>query len=197
MARPAEGTRQNILTHAVDLAARVGLGGLTIGGLAEATGLSKSGLFAHFGSKDALQVQVLESASDQFVESVVRPALRAPRGEPRVVELFERWLAWGLEQSAGCVFTAATFELDDQPGPARDALVRLQRDWLDTLAQAARIAVREGHFRADLDPDQFAFELHGLMLVTHESGRLFREPTSTERARRGFDRLLRDARRPT
>ncbi len=197
MARPAEATRQNILAHAIDLAARVGLGGLTIGGLAEATGLSKSGLFAHFGSKDTLQVRVLETAGEQFVDAVVRPALRAARGEPRVVELFERWLEWGLGQAAGCVFTAATFELDDQPGPARDALVKLQRDWLDTLAQAARIAVREGHFREDLDAEQFAFELHGLMLVTHESGRLFRDDRSTKRARNGFERLLRDARRPS
>jgi AcrR family transcriptional regulator len=190
MGRPAEATRQNILTHAIDLAAKVGLGGLTIGGLAEVTGLSKSGLFAHFGSKDALQVRVLEMASDQFVEAVVRPALRAPRGEPRVTELFEKWLAWALDRQGGCIFTAATFELDDQPGPARDCLVKSQRDWLDTLAQAARIAVREGHFKADLDPEQFAFDLHGIMLATHEVARLFRDPAYAERARRSFARLV-------
>jgi AcrR family transcriptional regulator len=194
MARPAEGTRQNILTHAIDLAARVGLGGLTIGGLAEATGLSKSGLFAHFKSKDNLQVQVIEAASDQFVETVVRPALRAARGEPRVRQLFEGWLAWALDQQGGCIFSAASFELDDQPGPARDAVVKSQRDWLDTLAQAARIAMREGHFRSDLDADQFAFELQGLMLATHEVARLFREPGAADRARRGFDRLVEDSR---
>ncbi len=194
MGRPAEATRQNILTHAIDLAAKVGLGGLTIGGLAEVTGLSKSGLFAHFGSKDALQVRVLETASEQFVDAVVRPALRAPRGEPRVTELFERWLAWALERQGGCIFTAASFELDDQPGPARDTLVKSQRDWLDTLAQAARIAMREGHFKSDLDPEQFAFELHGIMLAAHEAARLFRDPIYAERARRGFSRLLASSR---
>lgn len=190
MARGAEATRHNILSHAVDHAAKVGLSGLTIGGLAEATGLSKSGLFAHFGSKEALQVSVIEAASDRFVSDVVRPALKAARGEPRVVQLFERWLGWALEQSAGCILTAASFELDDQPGPARDALVKTERDWLDTLAQAARIAQREGHFRADLDPEDFAFDLHGLMLATHTSARLVRDPSAYDRARRSFERLL-------
>ncbi len=195
MPRPAESTRQTILAHALGVAARVGLGGLTIGSLAEATGLSKSGLFAHFGSKDALQVAVLDAAGDHFIETIVRPALKAPRGEPRVTALIDRWLAWATEQTGGCLLTAASFELDDQPGPARDTLVKLQRDWLDTLAQAARIAMREGHFRADLDPDQLAFELHGLMLATHEMARLFRDVSATSRARAGFARLLADARR--
>lgn len=195
MGRPAEATRQNILTHAIDLASRVGLGGLTIGTLAGATGLSKSGLFAHFGSKDMLQVRVLEAASEQLIETVIKPALRAPRGEPRVRALFEAWLGWASERRGGCIFTAASFELDDQPGPARDALVKSQRDWLDTLAQAARISIREGHFKADLDAEQFAFELHGIMLATHELARLFQDPSYADRARKSFTQLL-DASRP-
>ncbi|MBK8936244.1 MAG: TetR/AcrR family transcriptional regulator [Polyangiaceae bacterium] len=196
MARSSEATRHNILSCAIDHAAKVGLSGLTIGGLAEATHLSKSGLFAHFGSKEALQVSVIEAASERFVEEVVRPALKAPRGEPRVVQLFERWLSWALQQSAGCILTAASFELDDQPGPAREALVKSERDWLDTLAQAARIAQREGHFRADLDPEDFAFDLHGLMLSTHTAARLVRDPSAYDRAKRSFSRLLAASRIP-
>ncbi len=196
MARPPSATRQLILHSAVDLAARVGLGGLSIGALAESMRLSKSGLFAHFGSKEALQVQTLETASEQFVEQVVRPALKAPRGEPRVVKLFERWLRWAEEQSGGCIFTAASFELDDQPGVVRDALVESQKDWLGTLAHAARIAQQERHFRSDLDVEQFAFELHGLMLATHQAARLFRDAAANQRAHAGFERLLGDARAP-
>lgn len=189
-----EETRQAILGRGLELAARVGLGGLTIGHLADELKMSKSGLFAHFRSKEALQVQVLEAGVERFIDEVVRPALKSPRGEPRVRALFERWLVWGLDQPAGCVFAAAVFELDDQPGPARDALVRSQRDWLETLAQAARIAQKEGHFRQDLDPERFAFSLYGITLVTHQSVRLLRDPRAREHAAACFEQLLAQSR---
>src|SRR5512138_1517343 len=156
-----EQTRQAILTRAFEIAKMVGLSGLTIGRLAEETGLSKSGLFAHFGSKEALEVAVVEEAGRQFVQEVMVPALRQPRGEPRVRALFERWLAWG-ERPGGCFFVGASAELDDRPGPPRDALVQAAKDWIDAIATAAEIAVSEGHFRADLDARQFAFELYGI-----------------------------------
>ena len=144
-------TRQAILERATALASRSGLEGVSIGHLAEELGLSKSGLFAHFGSKEALQVEILRFAAERFVENVVRPALAQPRGEPRVRAIFERWIAWGRSQSVpgGCLFVAAASELDDRPGPARDELVRLQRDWLDSIAIAFRSGITEGHFRAD------------------------------------------------
>ncbi len=189
-------TRQAILDRAVGLASAVGLEGLTIGRLAGELDLSKSGLFAHFQSKEALQVQVLEAAAARFVEVVLKPALGAPRGEPRVRALFERWLAWpkAVPQPGGCLFVAASIELDDKPGPARDLLVRLQQDWLDVIAVAVRTAIAEGHFRKSTDAEQFAFELYGTMLMCHHASRLLRDPKALGRARRAFENLLAAAR---
>jgi len=191
MGKGAE-TREAILERAVELASEVGLGGLTIGRLASALDLSKSGLFAHFASKEGLQIATLERAAERFVEVVIRPALQAPRGEPRLRALFDRWQRWPLEvpQPGGCLFVQATVELDDKPGPARDRLVALQRGWLDSLATAVKGAITEGHFRRDVDPEQIAFELHGIMLSTHHAVRLLRDPRATARARRAVDRLL-------
>ncbi len=188
-----EETRQAILARAFELATVVGVSGLSIGRLAEETGLSKSGLFAHFGSKEALEVAVVEEASRQFVQEVMVPALREPRGEPRLQALFSYWLKWG-ERPGGCFFVGASTELDDRPGPPRDALVRAQKDWVDELAKAARIAVREGHFRPDLDPDQFAFELYSIMLGAHLFARFLREPTASTRTHDAFVRLVSSAR---
>jgi AcrR family transcriptional regulator len=188
-----EETRQAILARAFELATVVGVSGLTIGRLAEETGLSKSGLFAHFGSKEALEVAVVEEASRQFVQEVMVPALRQPRGEPRLRALFDRWVAWG-QRPGGCFFVGASTELDDRPGPPRDALVRAIKDWVDELAKAVRIAISEGHFRADVDPDQLAFEIYGVMLGMHTFYRFLREPTSLERTRTALDRLLDAAR---
>lgn len=185
-----EDTRQSILDHGLLVAARVGLGGLTIGQLADELKMSKSGLFAHFKSKEALQVQVVEAAASRFVDEVVRPALKAARGEPRVRALFERWLSWATERPAGCLFASAAFELDDQPGPARDALVRSQRDWIETLAQAVRIAKTEGHFAARVDPERFAFAEYGIMLCTQPFGRLLGDPRTLELARSAFEDLI-------
>ncbi len=182
-----------ILGRAFELASVLGVSGLTIGRLAEETKLSKSGLFAHFGSKENLDVAVVEEASRQFVQEVMVPALREPRGEPRVRALFERWLTWG-QRPGGCFFVGAGAELDDRPGPSRDALVRACHDWIDELAKAARIAVREGHFISSLEPEQFAFELYGLMLSFHQYHRFLRDPLALERTRRTFDRLVASAR---
>ncbi len=196
--RKGELTHQTILEKGIRLASRVGLQGLSIGGLADELGLSKSGLFAHFKSKTALQVEVLEAATAAFTEHVIRPALTKPRGEPRVRALFDGWLAWDRDQllEGGCIFVAASAELDDSPGPARDKLVQTQRDWLDVLAQAARIAVAEGHFRKDVDVDQFAHDEYAVMLGFHHAQRLMRDPLAETRARRAFEALLTAARAP-
>jgi AcrR family transcriptional regulator len=191
-----EDTRQAILDRAFTLANVVGLSGLTIGRLAEDTGLSKSGLFAHFGSKEALEIAVVEEAGRQFVRVVMVPALARPRGLPRVRALFENWLTWGA-RPGGCFFVGASAELDDRPGPARDALARACKDWIDMLATAARIAIDERHFRRDLDPDQFAFELYGLMIGGHTFIRFLRDPAGLERTRAAFDRLVAAAREPS
>ena len=137
-----------ILDEALQTASRVGFAGLSIGRLAEQTEMSKSGLFAHFRSMDQLQLQVLQRARERFVDSVVRPALAAPRGEPRVRTLFTSWLSWSTEALAGgCIFVAASVELDDRPGELRDALVQAERDWLELLATVAGTAVTEGDFQ--------------------------------------------------
>lgn len=188
-----EETRQAILAKAFELATVVGVSGLTIGRLAEATGLSKSGLFAHFGSKEALEVAVVEEASRQFVDAVMVPALRAARGEPRLRALFDNWMTWG-ERPGGCFFVGVSAELDDRPGPARDALVRAQKDWVDEIAKAARIAVSEGHFHQDLDADQFAFEIYSVMLGAHLFARFLRAPKSRTRTLTSFERIMADAR---
>jgi len=194
-----EQTREAILAHALGLATRIGVEGLTIGRLAEDLHMSKSGLFAHFRSKEGLQLEMLRMAGARMVESVVKPALAAPRGEPRVRALFEGWLAWEQSPSlpGGCPFMAASFELDDRPGPVRDFVVQNLKDWLDTLAGAARIAVREGHFRADLDCEQFAHDCQGIGLAFVHASRLMRDPRARERAGAAFETLLRAARAPS
>ncbi len=192
-----EDTRTAILDRAVRLASEVGLGGLTIGKLADELGLSKSGLFAHFHSKETLQVQVLGRASHIFVQVVVRPALAAPRGEPRVRALFDRWLGWTKTASlpGGCLFVAVAAELDDRPGIVRDRLVALQKEWLELIANVVKTGVHEKHFRDDLDAEQFAHDLYAVMLGYHHSARLLRDPRSEDRARFAFESLLRLARR--
>ena len=191
-----EETRQAILARAFELANVVGVTGLSIGRLAEATGLSKSGLFAHFGSKEALEVAVVGEASRVFVQEVMVPALGQPRGEPRVRALFERWLTWG-QRPGGCFFVGASAELDDRPGAPRDALVQACRDWIDELTKAARIAIKEGHFRAELSAEQFAFEMYSLMLGVHTYFRFLGDQRSLDRVREAFERLLAAARPPS
>ncbi|MEJ7730541.1 MAG: TetR family transcriptional regulator [Polyangiaceae bacterium] len=157
-----ENTRSSVLDSALALASEDGLAGVTIGRLAERCGLSKSGLFAHFSSKENLQVEILKETIDRFVAQVVSPALKAARGEARVQALFDRWMSWPKEFPGGCIFAVAALELDDKPGPAREVLVASQKDWQAALATAARIAVEEGHFRSNLDVDQFAHEVYCL-----------------------------------
>ena len=188
-------TRAAILDEAAAIASQVGLGGLTIGTLATRTGLSKSGLFAHFSSKEALQVDVLVRARERFVDQVLRPAIATPRGEPRVRALFEHWLAWqqgGLP--GGCIFVDAVSEFDDQEGPVRDELLRSERDKAESTMTIVATAVAEGHFADDLDLEQFVFELEGIMLTHHHSSRMLRDPRATARAHTAFDRLVESAR---
>lgn len=196
-----EQTRQVVLTEALRTASTVGLRALTIGSLAEQASMSKSGLFAHFKSKEQLQWAVVEHASEWFVDMVLRPALREPRGEPRLRALFDRWLQWDgggdWALPGGCIFIGASAELDDEPdGLLRDRFVRNQRDWLDTLATVFRSGLAEGHFDVSSDPEQFAHDLYGVMLAYHHATRLLRDPQSEQRARIAFEKLLSAARTP-
>ncbi len=191
-----ENTRATIVEAALATASQVGLEALSLGELARQVGLSKSGLFAHFSSKENLQLAVLARAVEHFVEVVVAPALKMPRGEARVRALFERWFDWSRASQlpGGCLFIAAASEFDDRPGPLRDALVASQRDWLSTLAQAVRIAVEEGHFKTSVEPEQFAWEADALILGYHHTARLLRTTDAEARARAAFENLLTAAR---
>jgi len=185
-------TRVAILDAAFREASASGLEALSIGGLAGAVGISKSGLYAHFKSKEALQVQVLEHAREDFIRAVVAPAFCVTRGRPRIEALFDHWIAWDdtSDRPGGCVFLQASAEYDDQPGPVRDCLVRIQKDWTGALERAAAIAMEESHFRADVDPAQFAFELYAIMMAYNFHTRLLGEEKAEDWARAAFSRLI-------
>lgn len=187
-----EQTRVAILETALGAASTVGLSGLSIGDLAGELGMSKSGLFAHFESKENLQLEVLRTGVGHFIDTVVAPSLRQPRGEPRVRALFDNWFDWSSQSTlpGGCLFISAASEFDDQPGAIREYLVATQRDWLATLSHAAEIAVNEGHFRKDLDPEQFAHDLYSILLAFHHFSRLLRAPDARVRALRSFEQLI-------
>ena len=191
-----ETTRGAVLAHALALASEVGLEGVTIGTLAERAAMSKSGLFAHFHSKEALQIAILDEAIGRFVDQVVVPSLKEPRGEPRVQALLRRWLKWARADfmPGGCVFVASIAELDDKPGPVRDRLASCQRDWLDTLTTAIRIAVDERHFKKQTDPRQMAHEILTLAYGTHLISRLLRDPSAEKRLGRAVERIFENAR---
>jgi AcrR family transcriptional regulator len=195
--RKGDETRAAILDEAADLASTVGLGSLTIGTLAGRTGLSKSGLYAHFDSKEHLQLDVLGRARDRFVDLVLRPALAVRRGQPRLEALFEHWLAWQNDgYSGGCLFIDAISEFDDQEGPVRDELLRAERDKAESVRTIIRTAISEGDFAEDADPDQIEFELEGILRAHHHSRRMMRDPDAEARARTAFRRLVASA-RPT
>ncbi len=192
-----EETRASILRHAVALCSVQGLEGLSIGRLAELSGMSKSGLFGHFGSKDALQQAVLESVVDDFRSRVILPALREPGGIHRIRRLFTLWLAWGFEEQrdGGCPLLGASTELDDRPGELRDYLVEKQRAWLDCIARIAAKAIEEKEFRADLDVEQFAFEFNNIGLGFNFAHRLLDDARARQRARHAFESLVASAAR--
>ncbi|MBK8065506.1 MAG: TetR family transcriptional regulator [Betaproteobacteria bacterium] len=187
-----EQTRAAILDKAVETASRLGLEGLTIGQLAEASGMSKSGLFAHFGSREELQLAVLRHGEALFAQNVFEPALSAARGVARIRALFRNWLDWteSSELPGGCLMIAAAAEFDDRPGPVRDALARSQRAWIATLRKAVGMAIETGELRADTDTEQFVFEMFGISLATHHHRRLLGEPRARQRALAGLERLI-------
>lgn len=192
----ATDTRERILATALERVGTVGFEELSIGGLARATDMSKSGVFAHFGSKEALQVAVLGAARERWIDEVFQPALAHGRGESRLRALFSRWLDWeeGKVVPGGCPFLVASHEFDDRPGPVRDEVVRIQEQLSRALEKAFRLGIEEGHFRDDADPVQFGYELYGIILTFHLHFRLFRRPGARERADRAFEALLERAR---
>ena len=184
-------TRAAILDAALALASHMGLEGLSIGALAEVTQMSKSGVFAHFGSREELQISVIREYHAKFEEEVFFPAISEPRGLPRLRALFDRWVRRvTVELDSGCIYISGAVEFDDRPGPVRDALATMVQAWHDALGLAIRIAVEEGHLRPDTDPQQMLFEIHGLILALHHDARFLRNPGTLDRARAGFARVL-------
>jgi AcrR family transcriptional regulator len=192
--KPSKGeqTRTAILDAALAIASRLGLEGLTIGSLADATGMSKSGLFAHFGSREDLQLAVLEHAAQRYGEIVFRPVLQIGRGLPRLRALFERWLDWTKTSGlpGGCIMISAAAEYDDRPGPIRDAVIANQRRGSAISEKAVRLAIEEGHLQPDTDPEQIAFEMLGIILANHNHRRLLGDKEARKRALTAFEQLV-------
>ncbi len=191
-ASKGEETRAQILAAAVEQASACGFESLTIGTLADKTGLSKSGLFAHFGSKLDLQIAALDEAGRQFTEAVFLPAMKAPRGVRRLRALFDNWITWPQRASlpGGCPIDSASREYHHQPGPMRDAIVDRQKLLDRELSKAVRMAVETGELAENVDPGQVAFDMLGIILGFYRTELLLGRPQATRRARVGFERLL-------
>ena len=184
-------TRAVILEAALGQASHMGLEGLSIGALAELTQMSKSGVFAHFGSREELQIAVIREYHARFEEEVFFPAVRAARGLPRLRALFDHWVRRvSVEVDSGCIYISGAVEFDDRPGPVRDALAAMVQAWQSALARAISLSIEAGHLRADTDTLQMLFEVHGLILALHHDARFLRLPGAVERARKGFDRIV-------
>ena len=191
-AKPSKGeeTRALILEAAVQHAGVHGFDALTIGLLAERTGLSKSGLFAHFGSKEELQIATLDEAVRRYNEVAFVPALKAPRGLQRLSLMFDNWLQW-MERSGlrACPMISANTEFDDRPGPMRDAVVEHMQRQHHEMMRCVQMAKDTGELSTDTDPEQFAFELFGIVSSCYRSRSLFQDANANARARKAFDRL--------
>ncbi len=190
-AQKGQQTKAAIVDAALGLATQIGLEGLSIGALAEVTQMSKSGVFAHFGSREELQISVVREYHARFEEEVFYPALREPRGLPRLRALFANWMKrTSVELDSGCLYISGAVEFDDRPGPVRDALAASVQTWHNAMKRAITMAKDQGHLGADVDEEQMLFEIHGLILALHYDARFFKNPDSIARARAGFEHVL-------
>jgi AcrR family transcriptional regulator len=184
-------TKTTIADAALGLASQIGLEGLSIGALAEVTGMSKSGVFAHFGSREELQISVIREYHDRFESEVFYPALACGRGLPRLQKLFDNWMQrTTTEIDSGCIYISGAVEFDDRPGPVRDALASSVNTWQNALQRAVSQAQEEHHLDSRADPLQVAFEIHGLILALHYEARFLRNPGAANRARQGFTTIV-------
>ena len=192
--RPAQKglqTKALLVDAALNMAAQIGLEGLSIGAVAALTKMSKSGVFAHFGSREELQISVIREYHARFEQEVFFPALAAPRGLPRLRAMFGNWMKrTSVEIDQGCIYISGATEFDDRPGPVRDALVESVSIWQAAVLRSVQQAKAEAHLQPDADEEQIAFEIHGLILALHYGARCLRGPDSSERAERGFDNIL-------
>ncbi|MGE0356187.1 MAG: TetR/AcrR family transcriptional regulator [Burkholderiales bacterium] len=190
-ARKGEETRAQILDAAVQQASRGGFESITIGALAGSTGLSKSGLFAHFGSRTDLQIAALDETARRFAQAVFLPAMKAPRGLSRLRAIFQGWIDWPEHgKLRGCPMQGASGEFDDLPDAMRAAVVERQRQLATELAKAVTMAVDSGELRAGTDARQFVFEMTGFVLACFSAQRLLDDAGASARAIAGFERLV-------
>ncbi len=189
--RKGEQTRAAILDVALELASRNGLEGLTIGLLADRMSMSKSGVFAHFGSREDLQLEVVKLYHHRFEQEVFFPSIKETRGLPRLVAMYTRWVKRvSVEIASGCIYISGAVEYDDREGPIREELVSMVRAWQGALLRSVQQAVELKHLRAGVDAEQLVFEMHGLILALHHDARFLRNPGAVERARAAFERLI-------
>ena len=191
--RKGELTRAAILDVALDLSSRDGLEGLTIGLLADKMNMSKSGVFAHFGSREDLQMEVLKLYHYRFEQEVFFPSMKEPRGIQRLQSMFARWVKRvSVEIASGCIYISGAVEYDDRPGPIRDSLVAMVRAWQGALLRCVQQAIEIGDLKADTDAEQLVYEMYGMILALHHDARFLRMPGSVDRARVGFERLIKN-----
>jgi AcrR family transcriptional regulator len=189
--RKGELTRAAILDVALALASRDGLEGLTIGLLADKMNMSKSGVFAHFGSREDLQIEVLKLYHEKFEQEVFYPAMKEPRGLPRLEAMFGHWIKRvTVEIASGCIYISGAAEYDDRPGALREELVGMVQAWQSALHRCVEQAVETGHLRPETDPQQLVYEMYGLILALHHDARFIQRPGSVSRAESGFERLI-------
>lgn len=191
-----EDTKRTILGKGLSMASTLGLDLVSIGSLAKATNMSKSGLFAHFQSKENLQVEILRHAGDVFAERIVVPALKTQAGIPRIMALVANWIQWTSRLKGGCIFVSASSDFTDRPGKVRDFLLNQQQEWLECLRRIAKSAVTAGDFREDIDCDQFAFDLYSLLLGFHLYHNLLEREETKRRQEKALEQLL-NTYRPT
>jgi AcrR family transcriptional regulator len=185
-----EDTKLIVLEAGLDMASQLGLECVTIGNLAKITNLSKSGLFAHFQSKENLQIEILNYAAQLFSESVIVPALKTEAGIPRIRALVDNWIRWSSELTGGCIFVSASADFSDRPGKVRDVLLHQQKEWIGCLRRIAQSTVQVADFRQDIDDDQFAFDLYSLLLGFHLYYKLLDDSEIIKRQETALVRLL-------
>ena len=184
-------TKAAIVDAALGLATQIGIEGLSIGALAEVMRMSKSGVFAHFGSREELQISVIREYHSRFEDEVFYPALDQARGLPRLQALFQNWMRrTSVEIDSGCLYISGAVEFDDRPGPVRDALAGSVKTWLAAMYRAVVQAKEAGHLNPEADEHQMAFEIHGLILALHYEARFLKSPGSIDRANTGFDHIV-------
>lgn len=184
-------TKAAIVDAALGLATQIGMEGLSIGALAEVTQMSKSGVFAHFGSREELQISVVREYHTRFEDEVFYPALKADRGLPRLRALFANWMKrTSVEIDSGCIYISGAVEFDDRPGPVRDALASSVHTWLAAMQRAVVSAQELEHLNAASRPEDILFQIHGLILALHYEARFLKTPGSVDRAVRGFEEIL-------